>query len=368
MGCRLEQRAMTVHRFESETADPFDRGVELGEFGAAQIAANVESYSELFEAVGVGRDQLREIGMAALTRIAAWSGDLSAEIAGYAFGARVEPWMIGLLNARTEVLATVGAMGEGECSTVVVLPPSGAPRTVQTWDWHDVSNDETLVVKYVARAGHVVRYFTEFGIVGKVGVNSAGIGVHFNILNHTADGDGIGVPVHVVARAVLDRATSLEEAIEIIGSAAVTASTVLTVVEFVNGVSRAASVELSPAGVGVVHTPADGFLVHTNHFLDPVLAHSEMVPPTSSSYPRLRLLHERHGALAAMDPLQRAVAMTVHESDGAPVCCHPDPAQTFENRWQTLLTISLDVENSALQFHEGGPCTATRETWQVFGA
>ena len=113
--------------------------------------------------------------------------------------------------------------------------------------------------------------------------------------------------------------------------------------------------------------PSDtGLLLHTNHFLDARLAAGELIPDTSSSYRRLDLLRERRTPLASSDPLQRVAGMLIHEADGAPVCCHPDPHLAFEHRWQTLLTISLDLEESRLQFHEGGPCTAARETWQVF--
>jgi hypothetical protein len=44
---------------------------------------------------------------------------------------------------------------------------------------------------------------TEAGIVGKVGVSSAGVAVLLNILGHRDDGPPIGVPVHVLTRSVL---------------------------------------------------------------------------------------------------------------------------------------------------------------------
>jgi isopenicillin-N N-acyltransferase-like protein len=358
---------MTVRRFETDELDPYARGFALGRFGAEEIAANVAGYRELFEVVGVQPDDLPRLGRQAADTIEAWAPALGAELRGQADGAGLERWQLGILNARTEILATVGAIGEGECSTSVVLPETGAPLTVQTWDWHDVSNEDTLVVRYLARPGHEVRYFTEFGILGKIGVNSAGIGVHFNILNHSSDGEGIGVPVHAVARQVLERATSLDGAIEIAQSATVTASTVLTIVSYRDGRADASCVELSSGGTAVVRPADDGILLHTNHFLDAALASGEMVPGTSSTYPRLEHLRARLDALTSPDAVERAsVGMLVHEADGAPVCCHPDPTMSFEHRWQTLLTISLDVDGGHLQFHEGGPCTVTRESWQVF--
>jgi isopenicillin-N N-acyltransferase-like protein len=357
---------MTVRRFETTQTDPFLRGEELGRAFADGIAANIAGYAELFDVVGVAGDDLPALGLTAIERIEAWRPALADELRGLAAGSGRAAWELGMLNARTEILATVGAIGEGECSTSVYLPDSGAPRTVQTWDWHDVSNEDTLVVRYPTTEGREVRYFSEFGILGKIGVNSDGVGVHFNILNHAEDGDGIGVPVHAVARGVLDGAGTLEEAVAIALSAEVTASTVLTIVSTSEAGAQAVSVELSPGGHATVLPSDSGLLLHTNHFLDDRLAAGELIPDTSSSYRRLDRLRERRTSLSSSEALDRVAGMLIHEADGAPVCCHPDPHLAFEHRWQTLLTISLDLEQSRLQFHEGGPCTATRETWQVF--
>lgn len=357
---------MTVRRFETTETDPFRRGVELGLAIADGIAANIAGYAELFRVVGVTEEDLPGMGLRAVDRIEDWRPDLGAELRGLAVGSGRELWELGILNARTEILATVGAIGEGECSTAVYLPETGAPRTVQTWDWHDVSNEDTLAVRYPSADGRVVRYFTEFGILGKIGVNSDGIGVHFNILNHVDDGDGIGVPVHAVARGVLDGAATLEQAVEIALSAEVSASTVLTIVSYSELGPQAICVELSSGGHATVLPAQDKLLLHTNHFLDDRLAAGELAPDTSGSYRRLGRLRERRSALSSIDPLERVAGMLIHEADGAPVCCHPDPSVAFEHRWQTLLTISLDLEQTRLQFHEGGPCTATRESWQVF--
>ena len=357
---------MAIRRFETDEVDPFARGVEIGRFSADGIAWNLRSYRELFQVVGVDDGDLTRIGLTALENIERWSPALGAEARGLAEGAGVEPWEIGMLNARTEILATVGAIGEGECSTVVTLDEGRAPWTMQTWDWHDVSNEDQLVVRARVSADREVRYLTEFGILGKVGVNDAGLGSHFNILNHDDDGGTIGVPVHAVARAVLDGAENLEDAIRIARSAPVSASTVLTVVSGDAEGGRAVSIELSPSGAAVVEPDADGLLVHTNHFLDGALAEGEMVPAKSSTFPRLTHLRDRAARLRTADPVARAQAMLVHEADGAAVCCHPDPTLTFEHRWETLVTIGIDVERGQLQFHEGGPCQVTREGWQIF--
>jgi isopenicillin-N N-acyltransferase-like protein len=359
---------MTVHRFVSTETDPYRRGVELGRFGASEIRANIEIYTRLFTAVGVPVDDLRLFGREAIEQIDGWAPELGAELRGVAEGSGAPLVQLGMLNARTEILAIVGETGEGECSTVVVVPDGAAPRSVQTWDWHDESNENTLVVEYRRADGATVKYFTEFGLLGKIGLTSAGVGVHFNILNNTADGEHVGVPVHAVARQILDEATSLPHAVEIARSADVTASTVLTITAFDGRSSDAACIELSPGRTAVIGVDGSRLLVHTNHFLDGSLAEGDLSLERSSTYPRYRMLRERAATFAAAgaDSLALAEGLAIHQEEGAPVCCHPDPALEFHQRWESLITISLDLENSALQFHDSRPCQVRRESWQSF--
>lgn len=356
---------MTIKRFATTERDPRTRGEATAREGAAHVHANLDDYVRLFHAAGVEDARLRVFGTQASEALAAWSPTLHAEMCGVAAGCDLQEWQLGLLNARTEVLAAVGAVGEGECSTAVYLPDSGAPRTIQTWDWHDELAADRLVVRYVADSGLEVRYFTEFGMLGKIGLNDAGLGLHFNILNHVSDADPIGVPVHAVARRVLDLATTIEEAVEVAASATLSASTVLTVMTYDGQRGDAACIELSPAGQAVVR-PDDRLLAHTNHFLDPDLARGDLVPSSASTYRRLKQVRERRALVAEADPLRRVEALEVHEVDGAPVCCHPDPDVSFDQRWESLLTIALDLEDGTLRFYDGRPCDVRADTWQTY--
>jgi isopenicillin-N N-acyltransferase-like protein len=214
---------------------------------------------------------------------------------------------------------------------------------------------------YEPRAGCTVRTFTEFGVLAKIGVNTAGLGVHFNILRHASDTAEIGVPVHLVARRILDEAATVDEAVVLAKSARTSASTAITVVT----ADAAATLELCPDGVAVV--PADEVLLHTNHFLDPDLAEGErLAVERPLTYDRLAHLHDHVDGLAVADLTERVSPMLSHGPDRAPVCAHPDPAAALHERWETVATISLDLAAAALVVHEGGPCRVDAATWQVF--
>ncbi|MFG6192452.1 C45 family autoproteolytic acyltransferase/hydolase [Nonomuraea sp. JJY05] len=354
---------MTFPTFMSTQIDPRARGKELGTHRSKAIRANLAGYSDLFHVAGATATQVRTWGELALERTADWAPHLAEEIAGIAGGAGLEPWQVAVVNARTEILAAIDATGEGECSTSVVLPGEGeAPRTVQTWDWHDHLRDAPMLWELEPRPGHVVRTFTEAGALAKIGVNTAGLGIHFNILRHDSDTADLGVPVHLIARRILDEATTVEEAADIARSATVSASTVITAVTS----SDAGSIEISPAGVAVIPPEPDGVLQHCNHFLDPALAKDERhSTDRPSTYARFQHLRANTEGLSSDDHTKRALAMLSHGPDDAPVCAHPDQTMPINQRWETVATIALDLVAARLRVHQGGPCQVTEATWQM---
>jgi isopenicillin-N N-acyltransferase-like protein len=338
----------------SQERSPAERGLVLGATRRPDIERAYASYLSLFAAHGVTPTQTREWGEHALAETRVWAPKLAKEIHGTAAGAGLAPWQLGALNARTEILAAAAATGDGECSTAVFADVAG-PRTVQTWDWHDTLRHVMLLCAIALRPDFAVCTFTEFGIVGKIGVNSAGLGLHFNVLRHNSDHANIGVPVHVVARRVLDEASTVDEAVEIARSARLSASTVLTVVTR----DEVRGLELSP--VGVAELTGDT-LLHTNHFLDAALAPGERTLPTeSTTHDRLAALRSRADTLHSADRDKRVATLQDH---GAKLCAHADPALPPHQRWESLATISLDVVERRLDVHEGGPCRVTPDTWQ----
>jgi isopenicillin-N N-acyltransferase-like protein len=359
---------MTMHIHCSPELDARSRGEALGRSWRPEIQASWQGYLRLFTAGGADLAKVRDLGSQAVEEITAWAPGLWDEVAGVAAGAQLEPWQAAALNARTELLAHLRPADSGECSTSVYLPGAGEPpRTIQTWDWYDHLRGVKLAWLYAPRPGHHVRTFTEFGVLGKIGVNSAGLGVHFNLLQHVDDGDGVGVPIHLVARRILDEASTTAEAVEIARSARVTASTVITIVTYDGDRSDACAIELSPAGTAVLPAAVDGTLTHTNHFLDPGLAAGERLGPVDpDTYARQKQLELRQDGLRSADPTRRAQSLLCHAVDGAGLCCHPDPQAPEGQRWETLLVICLDLAAGRLQFHDGSPCTLTPTSWTVF--
>ncbi|MFD3661520.1 C45 family autoproteolytic acyltransferase/hydrolase [Streptomyces sp. NPDC058659] len=369
--------ARTVLRISGDS--PRRRGEDRGRQAREGIRRAWQVYEELFATVAAGASssaRMPDVAALALRTVdatRAWAPELVEEMEGVAEGAGMPFRTIAALNARTEILAEAGAPRAGECSTLVRTDGAGTAGG-QCWDWHEELADawhlQTVTGDVRGFAG-----ITEHGILAKIGVNDAGVGVLFNILGH-ADDAATGVPVHLVARQVLGAAGSFEEAVALLTAAPVSASTVITVVT----ADRAVSVELAPGGSAVVAPDDRGWLVRTNHFLDPALAAGELRGRREpETYDRHRLLTTRvrehtgrlgTGPLAARPltpgPLGTDTLvdlLTAHREDGAEVCCHAPAEGTLGGRWATLATVAVDPAEKRLLVHDGGPCTAGPASW-----
>lgn len=338
--------------------DARSRGGELaGQIGEA-AHDTLARYTAAYASIGIEPGLPERVATESLDALRAWDPEQAAELDGLAEGLDVPLAALMLLQARTEILAHA-PVPAAECSTVVALHPGSAPRTMQTWDWHAELAPTGTLLAFETAAGMRVRTFAEAGMLAKIGVNGAGLGLHFNILHHARDAeDAGGVPVHAVARRILAEASTVAEAIALARSAPVSASTVLTTVAH----GEAACIELSPAGVAVV-APTDGLLVHTNHFVDPALAAADATLDASTTFVRYDHTVAQASAIArADDAVAMAAAMCGDAGEDAPVCVRPTQALPFEQRWETLLTASLDVTAGAIAWFAGPPSGLTAES------
>lgn len=343
--------------FTSTPLPPRERGLELGERFAGEIAEAAERYRVLFETRAEGPfdvDLWSERAWQAIRRVAPLHAD---EIAGIADGARLSVERVAAINARTEILVAANPTGVNECSTVVSLPADGPPVAVQTWDWYDAMSDGWFTWTIPFEDGRELSTVTEFGMLAKIGVNDRGVGVMLNMLHHRNDieaakRDEVGHPVHLLARAILDVADSADQAVELASAPATSASTSLTVVD---DRGSAASVELFPGGPGVV-VPTEGLLVRTNHFVSEA-GEDGCLASTIGVSTRLRREHllEVFGDEPPATAQEVLDAMTHHLPDGG-VCRHPITGNDPVLWHRTLATVAIDVVNRRLDVQEGGPC------------
>jgi isopenicillin-N N-acyltransferase-like protein len=341
-------------KFISSELAPRDRGREFGETWREKVAATVEGYRDLF--AKAGSDDLESLGTQALERIDDWAPELGEEIRGISEGAAVAACDIATVNARTEILAMLGRRA-AECSTIVALRgPDDEPVAMQNWDWYAGFAGQWLVWEIPHPDGRRTVTLTEFGVVGKIGVNSQGVGCLFNILHHQSDGAFMGVPVHVIARRLLDEARSVSAGLKITGTAQASASTAITVIGSRRAGKSAISAELWPDGPHFVLPDPDGLLLHTNHFLAPRPADGDTEPVNEpDTLVRLEVLR-RHLSGRGND-LTSSEALDALRDHTGYLCCHPEPGQQLQYEFQTLASVRIDFAAGGLDVISGPPCT-----------
>jgi isopenicillin-N N-acyltransferase like protein len=265
------------------SGDAHARGLMHGEQMSGEIADALTFYKDIFkQPATVVLEQARHFQRV----IADFNAEYATEINGIAEGAGQDPLWIVALNARTEILGLLKQDGSNtpinECTSMCF---KGPPILGQTWDWGLPLESLCAIMRIERPDGHVIRMLTEPGILGKIGMNSAGLGVCLNIL--TLGQPLTGVPVHVLLRGILDCASASEATAMIHGAALGTSSNVMVADK------SGHCFDLEFAGAETLSPDyGDGNLVHTNHYLGEAINAADD-PLFFNSHARMRRASER---------------------------------------------------------------------------
>jgi isopenicillin-N N-acyltransferase like protein len=334
---------------------PRDRGRQYGAAAAARVRRTVRCYRDLYRTWS-GWDWPRARREAA--RYAGAIEDAAPgqieEMRGIAEGAGLELGDVLAINARTELLA--GARVDG-CTAVAVLPEASADgRTLlaQNWDWLMPSANTVVVLDVERSDGPGYTTVVEAGLLAKVSMNSAGLGVCTNFLLTEDDPDASGFPYHTALRALLD-AETLSGALAVLRALA-PASSANYLLAHVKGVAM--DVEVSPAGGLQLIAPEQGILTHANHFRAGSVRDlaAEVAPCSKPRERRLdTLLRARVGRIDRHDV---QAALSDHEGYPKSVCYHEDPREDPADRSVTAASIVMDLDARTMALAPGNPCVS----------
>ncbi|GAB3621237.1 hypothetical protein GCM10027417_24980 [Glutamicibacter endophyticus] len=336
------------------TARGQQRAAQLGD----QLHGALAIYTKFFDLAGLTQQQVRSDAERALEDISNFAPELAEEITGTATEANLSPWQVATLNARTEILARSANIAPGECSTIVRETPHGT-FGVQTWDWHVELAGHWHTQQVIGGRHHMVG-ITEHGILGKIGINSAGLGLHFNILGHREDAVG-GIPMHVLSAYVLQNAGSVAEAIDVVRSAPIASSGSFALLDR----QGSALLEITPRGVFEVPPLQAGTHLRTNHFLTETPKAEEkswLYQPDSDQ--RFDFLAARL-ANGAPDSVDELFEQLVTGSGEPPVTCVPDMNLSMGQRWASLATVILDPSARSAKVLDGTPAEAGQRPWHT---
>ena len=359
-----------------------EMGRAHGEVARDAIASNLELYFRRFaDEGGVERDEACRRGAAYLRVIDANAPDYGEMVRGIAEASGRPLDEIAALNARYEILyseftrtimeltgqaaPTGGADG---CTAFSALPeatPDGHLRMGENWDW--IPGVRGLMLRIEQPDGLRALCFTEAGIAGgKIGLNSAGIGLAINGLVSTLDSwRRLKTPFHVRTWRVLTSRT-LEAALHaILGEERSCSANFLLGHLDSYGSASAIDVETSP--VSATRIQAQGVFAHANHFFDPdVLRIEQPVDERSSTYrrcDRMQALLERHRG--QLDDATLCELLRDHQGHPQSVCAHPSPLWPESEAYGTVLGLVMDLHAQSILAAPGNPCVTPFERFSL---
>lgn len=132
----------------------------------------------------------------------------------------------------------------------------------QNWDWQEEQQENLISLHVSPRNKPVIAMITEAGIIGKIGLNSNGVGVCLNAIR--ALGVDFGrLPCHLALRAGLE-CQSVQEAVVALNESGVASACHILVAD----PHEAVGLECSHLEIVELATE-EGVLTHTNHFMRP---------------------------------------------------------------------------------------------------
>ena len=350
------------------TGSPYEQGLAHGREAKVQIDRNLKTYFWRFERESkLSRDEVLRRADLYLKNIEK-SAPLYVEgIKGIAEGAKRELLEIVALNTRFELIyseaSAHGKLPENDgCTTFALLPEkttNGHLILSENWDW--IPDVQALILKISEPGKPDVLCFTEAGIFGgKIGLNSAGLGLVVNGLNSDKDDwSKIQKPFHVRCWEIL-RSKTFDDAV-----AAVTSTPRSCSANFVIGQvdRKVVNIEAAPAKHLAIE-PKDGYIAHTNHFLEPELLGIRVPevskrPSTRPRYARVTKLLSESGKL---DVVGAQKILNDHDDYPYSLCRHPDETFPPEERYQSVVSAVMDLHKRKMSIAKGPPCQHSYRT------
>lgn len=344
---------------------PYERGTRYGSQCREEIRLSIRTYSRRFlEQHQISWEQARTISKRYIDVIAAADEAYMVEMQGIADGAQLDLEDILAINCRSELLyAPVELPPDAqECTAFSLIPPATANQAViagQNWDYTRAQRDAVVILRIPAQDGHPdILMFPEAGMIGAMGMNSAGLALTLNALSSPERAHGL--PLHIRMRRILEQ-TTFEAAFcaTVAGAQPAPANLILT---HRDGI--ALGFELDPSGFDVLQ-PRKGMLFHTNHFIGPKF--SLRSNGHASTLIRLQRMEALLGDRTDLTTADAIAALKDHAGHPIGVCKHIDPASQTDPMAQSATNFALimDIKAGTALFAFGNPCESPFATLRV---
>ena len=273
------------------------------------------------------------------------------ELIGIAEGANVSIDDLIVLNAMEGV--TMDALHLTKCTSMAVndqRTADGHVLVAHSEDWLPEDEEDVYLIHATPDDEPAFLAMTYGGILPNVGFNSAGLAQSCDTVYPTDS--RIGIPRIFVSRAVL-AATTIGEAISctVVPHRAAGYNHLLA-----HESGELYNVEVSARRFAILYGH-DGYVVHTNFYLDPNLQAIEYEPDELINtrvryYRALRLLRqEEQHTVKSLEAIQRD-----HLNHPNSICDHLEDGLVPLDRQKTINALVIDLTAKAMHFVWGNPC------------
>ncbi len=334
---------------------PRKRGRDYGLRCKHLIEKCVAFYRSLFEdESGLSWQAAMDYAAQFKPYIAGYDPEILEELEGIAHGSEKALDEILALNTRTELMFLHKTRRPASCSSLALMPetnPDGKIYLAQNWDWYRLSRDFCVVLVIDQGERPRILQTVEAGLIAKMGLNAAGIGLCTNAL--VTDNWKIGVPYHVLLRGILN-ARTLADAV-----GAVTRPKRASAGNYMIGHQGGLALNLEATPVQAhITRPKQGFMNHSNHCKNHLSSEKDLIPSLwpDSIVRDLRMEQLLKRSAGSID--LETIMMILRDHFDAPtsICTHPEADLAPKEQSQSNASMILDLQKLSMHIAKGLPC------------
>ncbi|TVY81231.1 Acyl-coenzyme A:6-aminopenicillanic-acid-acyltransferase 40 kDa form [Lachnellula suecica] len=324
---------------------PYEVGFIHGSAATEEIERCINFYAGFFlEKSKQSWPQVKETAKSFDLEIRAKWPRFHQELQGIADGSKRDLLDIVAINVRTEI--AFGLFSDG--CTSLFWHTSNHEFLAQNWDWVEAQKQNLIALSIYQDSLPTIKMITEAGIVGKIGFNSAGVGVCLNAIRAKRL-DASRMPVHLGLRTVL-KSSSTKEAVAKLTEAGMAASAHMLIVD---GSGDATGLEFTSSTFAELPVNAQGRIIHTNHLILPHEGAHE-VPWLKDSVERVERMAYLTDKFEGKEPTWPEVSRLFEDRDGLPgAICR---SQELPSTSATLFNIVMDLKGKHAVVRMGKPC------------
>lgn len=332
----------------------YEIGYMHGSMAKGQIAVNIEIYKSMFmEYANISWEKAKKIAKAFEKSINDFNPKFIEEIKGIAEGSNFEYEEILALNVRSELVFQGTNLTMDGCTSMAITADRGENNKNyigQNWDWKVKVLGGVILLKIKQDNLPDIATMTEAGIVGKIGCNSAGIGVCFNALS--INDTPTGVPIHIILRSILEQDDFVKAMMVVSANPIGCPGNIVIASKY----GEAIDFEIGIDDFDAIY-PTDGVLTHTNHYKSLRLPKYNQKDIAKYRFPdtfiRLGredyLLSKIKGRITKEDMKE---VFTNHTEPSSSICHHGKHSDDIG----TIFSIIMDLNEDKFYVSFGQPC------------